>query len=180
MNVHLGQTLEANVGTSKISHEDEPSSMVEPVLSDYHKIIDQIVDSEQVESFLMKELNQMSLKEREQAYKEIHSVGKMIDEPTEFVTERLEGLARELRMIPIKPAYDLAEQISNLYVTFDGRKAAHRWVSFIEGKFQVFGLDVLARSIYLSDLHDDRFDLETSTSTTAQGQDILGLYPLLH
>jgi hypothetical protein len=169
MALHFGQTLKANVGTSEISHEDEPSTMVEPVtISDDRKIIDRIADSKQVESFLTQELNQMSLKERELAYEQIHSVDKMIDEPTEFVTERLEALERELRMIPIKAAYDQAEQISKLYVTdqklrlqflraeyFDARKAAHRLVSFMEGKLEFFGSKVLARSIHLSDLDED-------------------------
>jgi hypothetical protein len=61
-----------------------------------------------VESLLTQELNQMSLQERELAYEEVHCVDKMIDEPTKFVTERLEALERELRMIPIKPAYGQA------------------------------------------------------------------------
>jgi hypothetical protein len=169
--MHFGQALKANAGTSEISHEDEPS-MVEPVImSDDCKVIDQIADSKQVEYLLTQELTQMSLKEREMAYEEIHSVDKMIDEPTEFVTERLEALERELRMIPIKPAYDKAEQISKLYATdqklrlqflraehFDARKAAHRLVSFMEGKLQFFGPEVLARSIYISDLDDDDFE----------------------
>jgi hypothetical protein len=175
MPVHFDQTLKANVGTSESSHEDEPSTLVEPVKSDDRKIIDQIADSKQVESLLTQELNQMSLKEREQAYEEVHCVDKMIDEPTEFVSERLEALERELRMIPIKPAYDHAEQISKLYVTdqklrlqflraehFNARKAAHRLVSFMEGKLEFFGPEVLARSIYLSDLDED--DLESLKS----------------
>jgi hypothetical protein len=128
-----------------------------------------------VESLLTQELNQMSLQERELAYEEVHCVDKMIDEPTKFVTERLEALERELRMIPIKPAYDQAEQISKLYVTdqklrlqflraeyFNSRKAAHRLVSFMEGKLEFFGPEVLARSIYLSDLDED--DLESLKS----------------
>jgi hypothetical protein len=32
MTVHFGQTLKVNVCTSEISHEDEPSTMVEPVM----------------------------------------------------------------------------------------------------------------------------------------------------
>jgi hypothetical protein len=170
MSAHFGQTLKANVGTSEISRDDEPF-MVEPAISDDLKIIGQIVDCKQVEYLLTQELNQMSLKERELAYEEIHSVDTMIDEPPEFVTERLEAFERELRMIPTKLAYDQAEQISKLYVTdqklrlqflraeyFDARKAAHRLVGFMEGKLQFFGPEVLARSIYLSDLHDDDFE----------------------
>jgi hypothetical protein len=172
MSVHFGESsLEANVGSiSEIGHEDE-LSMVEPVISDDRNWVDKIDDSKQVEHLLTQELNQMSLKERELVYEEIHSVDKMIDEPTEFVTERLEALERELRMIPMKPAYDQAEQISKLYVTdrklrlqflrteyFDARKAAHRLVSFMEGKLHFFGPEVLARSIYLSDLDDDDFE----------------------
>jgi hypothetical protein len=196
MTVHFGQTLKANVGTSEISHDDEPSTLVEPVtISDDRKIIGQIADSKQAESLLTQELNQMSLKERKLAYEDIHSVDKMInDEPTEFVSERLEDLERELRMIPIKPAYDQAEQISKLYVTdqklrlqflraeyFDARKAAHRLVSFMEGKLEFFGPEVLARSIYLSDLDQD--DLESLRSGFRQllpSRDRAGRAILLH
>jgi hypothetical protein len=193
MTVHFGQTLEANVASSEISHEDEPS-MVEPLKSDECKMIDKIADSKQVESLLTQELNQMSLKERELTYEEIHSVDKMIDEPTEFVTERLEALERELRMIPIKPAYDQAERISKLYVTdqklrlqflragyFDAKKAALRLVSFMEGKLHFFGPEVLARSIYLSDLEDDDFEsLKLGLYQLLPSRDRAGRAILLH
>jgi hypothetical protein len=193
MSVHFGQTLKANAGSSESSYEEEPS-MAEPVISDDRNMVDQIVDPKQVESLLTQELNQMSLKERELAYEEVHSVDKVIDEPTEFVTQRLEALERALRMIPTKPAYDQAEQISKLYVTnkklrlqflraeyFDARKAAHRLVSFMEGKLQFFGPEVLARSIYLSDLHDDDFEsLKSGFDQLLPSRDRAGRAILFH
>jgi hypothetical protein len=193
MSVDFGQTLKANVGTSESSHEDEPS-MVESVVSDECKMVDKIVDWKQVESLLTQELNQMSLKERELTYEEVHSVDKMIDEPTEFVTERQKALERELRMIPIKPAYDQAEQISKVYVTdqklrlqflraeyFNARKAAHRLVSFMEGKLHFFGPEVLARPIYLSDLDDDDFEsLKSGFRQLLPSRDRAGRAILLH
>jgi hypothetical protein len=116
-------------------------------------------------------LSKLSLQEREKAYEEIHGVDPTVEETPELVADRLEALEQELQKIPKKPAYDLALQLNKEYVTdrklrlqflraecFDAKKAAARLVKCLEGKLELFGPEVMARPINLSDLDCD--DLE--------------------
>jgi hypothetical protein len=126
------------------------------------------VNSEDMEAFLVQELNAMSLQERESVYEEIHGVIEVPDETPEFVAECLQAFDEELRNIQHKPAYDLAERMNAAYVSdctlrlsflradyFNAQKAAHRFVRFMDGKLEFFGPGVLARPIFVSDLDDD-------------------------
>jgi hypothetical protein len=120
------------------------------------------------ETILARELNQLSMEERELIYEEIHGVDKIIEETPEFVSERLAALDQELRKISFKPAYEQAKKMSEKYVTdrkfrlmflradyFDPNKAATRLVKFMEEKLKMFGPETLVRPLYLSDLNED-------------------------
>jgi hypothetical protein len=126
------------------------------------------VDSSNVDSLLAKELNQLSMRERETIYEEIHGVDKGVEETPELDAASLAYLDQELRKIPFKPAYDQAARLSPHYVTdrkfclkflradsFDPKKAAIRLVKFMEEKLKLFGPKTLVREVYLSDMNKD-------------------------
>jgi hypothetical protein len=144
------QSFSKNLST-KDKHEDDKQKAA--------------ADRKIVDVLLAKEMNQMSLKERGQAYEDIHGVDEVIKETPEFLAERLQALDRELQLIPNKPAYDQAETICYEYVNdpkfrlmflradcFHPEKAAIRLVKFMEGKLKYFGPEALGRPIELSDL----------------------------
>jgi hypothetical protein len=131
-------------------------------------------DQKTVDAFLAKELNELSIQDREQVYEELHGVDQVIEETPKFVEEKLEALDQELASIPDKAVYEQAKQTSKDYVTsrefrlmflradyFDPKKAAARLVWFMEKKLQFFGPNSLGRPLMLKDLdEDDRQALE--------------------
>jgi hypothetical protein len=142
---------------------EDKETIVEAGASDNHQ--------EDVDTILASALSKLSLQEREKAYEEIHGVDLTVEEKPELVADRLEAMEAELQKIHKKPAYDLALQRNKEYVTdrklrlqflraecFDAKKAAARLVKCLEGKLELFGPEVMARPIYLSDLDSD--DLE--------------------
>jgi hypothetical protein len=137
------------------------------------------VEQKDVDALLAEELNQLSMNEREKISEEIHGVRRVVEETPELLAESLAALVQELISIPSKPAYELAEQLSNQYVTdlkfrlmflraedFDARKAASRLVSFLSLKLELFGAEKLVRPIFLSDL--DKEDMATLKSGIVQ------------
>jgi hypothetical protein len=143
--------------------EDDKKTIVDAGASDNRQ--------EDVDTILANALSTLSLKEREKAYEEIHGVDLIVEETPELVANRLAAMEVELQKIHKKPAYDLALQRNKEYVTgrrlrlqflraeyFDANKAAARLVKYFEGKLELFGPEVMARPIYLSDLDSD--DLE--------------------
>jgi hypothetical protein len=128
--------------------------------------IDVIPD--ELDSLIAQEMNQMSLKERDLVYEQIHGVETLVDETPDFLSECLVALDQELRKITKKPAYDSAEQISIDYVEdpkfrlmflraeyYKAKPAATRLVRYMEGKLKMFGQDALTRNLFLSDLGED-------------------------
>ena len=117
-----------------------------------HSKVDENLD---IDALLVKELNQLSVDEREQVYEEIHGVDQIQEETKEFLDEKLDALDRELLKISNKPAYDLAERSNKEYVLdrtfrlmflraehFNAPKASGRLVRFMEGKLELFGKDL--------------------------------------
>jgi hypothetical protein len=161
----LNQLLVDNFSTLHVRTEDEKRQLVAG-----QKIVENVV---------AQEINQMTLKEREVVYEELHGVARVVEETPEFVAQRLQALDQALREISSKPAYDQAESICHEYVNapkfrlmflraeyFDPKKAAIRLVKFMEGKLKYFGPRALARPVFLSDLDED--DKETVRSGALQ------------
>ena len=120
-----------------------------------------------LEGELAKELSQLSVEERELAYEEIHGVDDVIEETPEFVGECLEKMERHLGDIRRKHAYDLALKLNKSYVQdrklrlmflradhFDAKLAASRFVKFLDGKLEIFGEEILTRTIRMNDLNE--------------------------
>ena len=121
-----------------------------------------------IESSLAKELNQLSLQEREKACYDLHGVADAVKETPASITSCLADLEEELSKTQDKKAYELAMNQDEDYIcgrefrlqflraeTFDSKKAATRLVGFLEEKLKLFGLKPLARELLLSDLNQD-------------------------
>ena len=145
-------------------------------------------DRRSMDTLLAAEMNQMSLKERELVYEELHGVDEVIEETPSFINESLQELQRELQDISNKSAYNQAESMNPEYVQsqefrlmflraerFDAKKAASRLVNFMEGKLEYFGPDSLARPIELTDLDaDDMAFIKSGVMQFLPGRDVAG------
>lgn len=124
--------------------------------------------NEDIDAILARDLNEMSLQERESLMEEVHGVGGDVEETPVMVQQNLQQLELELGKITNKLAYEVAANISLPYVTdpklrlmclradkFDPVKAATRLVKMFEWKLQYFGVNTLVRPIFFSDLDDN-------------------------
>lgn len=120
---------------------------------------------QELDNFLVQELNYMSMKERERAMYDIHGVSDVVAEDGAFVDERLKELDLAIAQIDKKMAYRLAESSDSAYVNnrnlrlkflradrFDPKLAAERYVLWFERKLELFGREKLTQDIKLSDL----------------------------
>ena len=124
--------------------------------------------AEVLSAMLAKEMNQLSVEDREKAFEDVHGIPRVVDEPQEFIGACLALLETELTNISSKAAYDLANSTSKEYTSskkirlmflraenFDPYNAASRMVRFFEEKYELFGADKLAKDITLDDLDPD-------------------------
>ena len=138
--------------------------------ADYRKaIINQVVEEDDEGNLLFQnDLNQMSARDRERVYEDIHGAAAQIEETPELVERSLNQLEEEIRKIPHKAAYDLAASRDLRYVTnrkfrlkflraerFDPAGAAKRLVGNMQWKLDLFGSDKICRDIQLDDLDPD-------------------------
>jgi hypothetical protein len=118
-----------------------------------------------------KEMNNLSVQEREHVFEEVHGVLDMVQENSEFIEHSLAGMQTELEKIKTKSAYEKAQTLSPLYVQdhklrlmflraerFQVEPAACRFAEFFEQKLELFGPEKLAKDISLEDFDAD--DLE--------------------
>ena len=123
-----------------------------------------------ITSFLAKQLNQLSLAEREKAYYDLHGVADVMEEEPAFVDKCLAGLESEICKVADnkKHAYEIAKKVNPGYICGRGfrlqflraecfvpKKAATRLVGFLEEKLKLFGPKPLARELLMSDLNQD-------------------------
>lgn len=120
-----------------------------------------------VDAMIAKDLNSMSLEEREQCYHDIHGIPDAINETPEFVKDKLKELDDELVRTSSwnKIAYLQAEANDKEFVrclklrlkflrtyAFDVKKTAAHLCLFFEQKLQTFGRELLTKDIKLSDM----------------------------
>jgi hypothetical protein len=122
-----------------------------------------------IDSFLAKELNRLSLAEREKAYYDLHGVADVVEETPEFVDKCLADLEDEIcKREDNKNAYEMAKKVNPEYICGRGfrlkflragrfvpKDTATRLVGFLEEKLKLFGPKPLARELLLSDLNQD-------------------------
>jgi hypothetical protein len=117
---------------------------------------------------LAKEMNQLSVEEREKVLEDVHGIARAVDEPLDYVKNSLVLLEQELSKIRNKVAFDLAKSQSKEYVSseklrlmflraesFDANKAASRMVRFFDEKYELFGAKKLTKDIEQADLDPD-------------------------
>ena len=129
-----------------------------------------VVKPEDVDALLAREMNQMSVNERELIYEEIHGVDPVIEETYDFISNKLHAIEEEIQLIPLedKHAYQMSQEMDSNFVhdkkfrlmflraeRFDAKLAAIRLVKFMEGKLQFFGRQTLVRPIYMTDLNEE-------------------------
>jgi hypothetical protein len=128
-------------------------------------------DVQQNDKMIAHALGQMSLKEREKVYHDMHGVADEIHEEPTFVAERLQEMRDELFTLKSQPsgwALQLAESIDPNYVNnrkfllvflrcegFVAIKAAGRMTRNLEWKFSLFGASKLCKDIELADLPEE-------------------------
>ena len=129
---------------------------------------------DEISAMLAKEMNKLSVEDREKAFEDVHGIPRVVDEPQDFIEACLALLETELTNISSKPAYDLASSTSKEYTSskkirlmflraesFDPCNAASRMVRFFDEKYDLFGADKLNKDITLDDLDpDDIVNLE--------------------
>ncbi|KAG7361442.1 hypothetical protein IV203_036542 [Nitzschia inconspicua] len=119
-------------------------------------------------ALIARELQALSVNERNELFDEIHGVAKVLDEDPEFVAQKLAALENELEKIKSKPAFDRAMFLSPRYVKdtefrlkflradrFQPEKSAARMVSHFHYKTELFGEHKLVKDITFDDLEPE-------------------------
>ena len=119
------------------------------------------------ESLLAKELNGLTVEEREQVYDDVHGISTIIDETPDFVAAKLHAMRNELeritkknrkaldRAIFLRPGLQNDETLYLLFLRatkFDAVKAAGLMTRHFEHKLHLFGDSLLPRRITIEDL----------------------------
>ena len=126
------------------------------------------LDADAMSTLIASEMNQLSVKEREAAFDDLHAITPVRKESAETVAELVKEFKLEIGKIREKSAYSKAHFLSPRAVNDPGfirmflraedynpRMAAHRMVSYFQHKLELFGIEKLAKDITLDDLDDD-------------------------
>jgi hypothetical protein len=153
---------------------------------------------EEIDALIAREMNRMSLEEREKALDDVHGIGGMEEEDRDFVSSCLEELEDHLTTMKQETAYALAEAMSRQYVSaqnfrmmflradrYAAKDAAERMVRFFELKKSLFGAEKLVKDITLDDLDENDMDtlgsgcVQVSPLTDMTGRPIFVVLPKL-
>ena len=125
---------------------------------------------ESITSSLAKEMNQLSLAEREKVCYDLHGVADVVEETPGFIDQCLSDLESEICKLEDnqRSAYEMAKEVNPGYICgrsfrlkflraerFVPKNAVTRLVGFLEVKLKFFGPKPLARELLLSDLNQD-------------------------
>ncbi len=138
--------------------KDSTSAVSNETPSDLPSIPAECATPAEASALLAKEMNQLSVDEREKVLDDVHGIARVTDEPEEFIEACLELLENELTKISSKAAYDLASSMSKEYTSrkkirlvflraesFDPPNAASRMVRLFDEKYELFGGDKLTK-----------------------------------
>jgi len=123
------------------------------------------------ECIIAKEMKELSLGERENAYEEIHGVAREQAEDAQFIRDCCDKLDKEIKRITnisARHAYDRCAFLNPKYVKstsfrllflradhYDAQRAANRIMHHFTKKLELFGYDMLAKDVTWDDLSDD-------------------------
>ena len=118
-----------------------------------------------MDALIARDLNSMSLQDREEVFFDLHGVSPPVTETSELIIRSLAELQDSIAKTTIKPAYELAQASNEEYVKnpkfllkflraerFDVHKAASRLLLFFECKMELFGSEKLTQEITIDDL----------------------------
>lgn len=131
-----------------------------------------ITKEDKIDTLIAQALNNLTNKQRDTVYHELHGVDNIVEETEEFVASHMEALGTEIDRVKLSHhkglAYKLAEIISSKYVgdslfrlkflrseKFNVRKCADRMIRFFDCKLHFFGAAKLCDDIALADLDND-------------------------
>ena len=129
-------------------------------------------EADAVDELLAKEINQLSLQEKDVVAFDVHGISQEIEETPKLILESLENLKRDLKRIHKKASYEKALAMNPEYVNdpsflvmflraerFHCWNAARRLVLHFEKKECMFGPgDVLGRDVRLEDFNQEDLD----------------------
>lgn len=114
---------------------------------------------------LAQQMNEMSVREREKRFEEIHGVPRIIEETPEMIASALKTFHEHVASVADKRWYDHALILNRRYVEsvrfrimflraemFNVARAVTRMLLFLEKKAKFFGADTIGRPLRLSDL----------------------------
>jgi hypothetical protein len=114
---------------------------------------------------LAQQMNEMSVREREKRFEEMHGVPQIVDETPQMVSSTLSQFHEEVMMVKEKPWYDQALTLNRPYIEgakfrlmflraeiFNVSRAVTRMLLFLEKKAKFFGAHTIGRPLQLSDL----------------------------
>ena len=112
-------------------------------------------------------LTELTIKERESVFHDLHGVAEPITEEPEFIVKSLAELEVVIANTPNREAYEQAKRIDSQYVhslefrlmflrseRFVVKRAASRLLRHFETKLELFGPESLAREIRYEDLYE--------------------------
>lgn len=162
---------EANIDATKVRWIDRLWTSVEQ-RDDTLPGIKKYAPQKDVDLGIAREMNRLSIAERERMFETVHGVSQVVQEYPAMVNAALSALEEEIASIQSKSAYEQALMLNRAYVqskkfrlmflradNFDVKKAAARLVLFMEKKKHYFGVNSLVRSLTYDDLTSD--DIET-------------------
>jgi hypothetical protein len=116
---------------------------------------------------LAKGMTELSIKERESVFHDLHGVAEIINEEPELIAKSLAELDVVIANTPNREAYEQAKRIDPQYVhslefrlmflrseRFDVKHTASRLVRHFKTKLELFGPESLAREIRYEDLYE--------------------------
>ena len=142
-----------------------------------------------VEVLTAKELNALSIDDRERLFEEVNGISSTTDEDPNFITKCLFDLQDAIDGLHLdRSAYDLAMSMSPQFLNnrsfrlmflratcFDTTKAARLLVGHFDSKMKLFGEEKLVKRITYSDLdEDDRDALFTGAAQVLPSRDQSG------
>lgn len=119
------------------------------------------------DSLIASQMAKLSVDDREKVYMDVHGISNSpsITETPKLIRESLVELNREIKLLPQRKAYDLAEKLDPNYVNhpdfclaflrcekFDARKAALRIIRHFQMKLDLFGENKIVMNITQDDL----------------------------
>lgn len=170
---------------SRDSTDGSSSRAVAPAVDENHRDFHQKTEGDVL---LVRELNQLSMEERNRALEDVHGVGEIVKETPELVEESLELLETEINKVRSRTAYEKAAFMSPSYPKdrdfrlmflradfFNPKKAAKRLVSYFDHKLRLFGINKLVKPITLDDLdEEDLRDLHSGSLQVLPQKDRAG------